>query len=100
MTTECPPTNDRKEQVPCRHCGRMRTGNRPRGLCWTCYYTPSVRDLYPADARFAGQAGRATDNRPAAACQYAPGSDAKIAVMGRRADSRLDLHHPDDRNLF
>ena len=44
--------NDRKQRVNCQHCGKVRTGNRPRGLCWTCYYTPTVRDLYPADPRY------------------------------------------------
>lgn len=32
---------------PCAHC-RRRPGDRPRGLCSTCYYTPAVRALYPA----------------------------------------------------
>lgn len=33
----------------CRHC-RTRKVNRSRGLCWTCYYTPGVCDLYPSSA--------------------------------------------------
>ena len=37
----------------CRHCADpKRKVNRPRGLCWYCYYTPGVRKLYPADAKF------------------------------------------------
>jgi hypothetical protein len=35
----------------CRHCGRARV-NRPRGLCWTCYHLPGVRDLYPSTSKF------------------------------------------------
>lgn len=31
----------------CRHCGRKYV-NRPRGLCWECYRTPSVLELYPS----------------------------------------------------
>ena len=30
----------------CRHCNKNKV-NRPRGLCWDCYYMPGVRDLYP-----------------------------------------------------
>ena len=30
--------------VKCRHCGKSKV-NRPRGLCWTCYYTPGLRML-------------------------------------------------------
>ena len=29
----------------CRHCTKSKV-NRPRGLCWSCYYTPGVKDLY------------------------------------------------------
>jgi hypothetical protein len=31
---------------PCRHCCQYPIG-RPRGLCWKCFYTPGVRELYP-----------------------------------------------------
>ena len=27
----------------CRHCTQSKV-NRPRGLCWSCYYTPGVRE--------------------------------------------------------
>ena len=29
----------------CKHCGKGKV-NRPRGLCWVCYYTPGVRYRY------------------------------------------------------
>ncbi len=29
----------------CRHCTKGRV-NRPAGLCWSCYYTPGVREMY------------------------------------------------------
>ena len=29
----------------CRHCSERKV-TRPRGLCWKCYYTPGVRELY------------------------------------------------------
>jgi len=28
----------------CRHCQKSKV-NRPRGLCWSCYYRPGVREL-------------------------------------------------------
>lgn len=31
----------------CLHCGK-RPVSKPRGLCWTCYYGPGVRDQYAA----------------------------------------------------
>lgn len=33
----------------CRHCN-ARHINRPLGLCWTCYYMPAVRQLYPSES--------------------------------------------------
>jgi hypothetical protein len=36
----------------CRHCGRVRA-SRPRGLCWSCYYTQGVRELFPSTSKFA-----------------------------------------------
>jgi hypothetical protein len=35
----------------CRHCGR-KPRNRPRGLCWHCYYTPSISARYPTTSRY------------------------------------------------
>ncbi len=42
----------------CRHC-RKSSVSRPRGLCWGCYYTPGVRDLYPITSKFARRANAA-----------------------------------------
>ncbi len=41
----------------CRHCGKRRV-NRPRGLCWQCYYAPGVKDLYPSTSKFASKSAR------------------------------------------
>ena len=84
--------------VGCRHC---RTGsvNRPRGLCWSCYYTPSVRRQYPSTSKFARQGygnfcGRgAPPHAPTAAL---PGSPEKLAVLSERASRRQELWHPLD----
>lgn len=41
--------------MTCLHCSRRKV-NRPRGLCWKCYYCPGVREMYgPRGA--AGRAG-------------------------------------------
>lgn len=41
-----------KRAAVCVHC-RKGTVNRPRGLCWTCYYAPGVRDLHPSTSKHA-----------------------------------------------
>jgi hypothetical protein len=82
----------------CRHCNRVRS-NRPRGLCWSCYYTPGVRDQYPSTSKFArrgvsdfnGQAALAA--RPTTAL---PGSPEKVAILEERARLGLALWHPLD----
>ena len=38
--------------MKCRHCHRVES-NRPRGLCWSCYYTPGVRGQYPSTSKYA-----------------------------------------------
>src|SRR5262245_284257 len=85
----------------CRHCKRVRS-NRPRGLCWSCYYTPGVRELYPSTSKFARRGvddfnGRAA--LPAAPTQAPPGSPEKVAVLEERARLRQSLWHPDDASM-
>jgi hypothetical protein len=82
----------------CRHCQKVRA-NRPRGLCWSCYYKPGVREEYPSTSKFArrgvgdfnGAARRA--KRPTVA---PPGTPEKVAVLAERARLGLDLWHPRD----
>ena len=82
----------------CRHCNKVRS-NRPRGLCWSCYYKPGVREQYPSTSKFArrgvcdfnGQTGRAA--QPTAA---PPGSPEKVEVLAERAPLGLSLWHPHD----
>lgn len=78
----------------CRHCRRFRT-HRPRGLCYKCFYTPAVRDLYPPVVAGVPPAGR---NRrpPAAPCPHPPGSPEKVAVMAARLAAGEHIHHPLD----
>lgn len=41
--------------ILCRHCAERRV-NRPRGLCWVCFYTPGVRERYPVGSKYAPKA--------------------------------------------
>ena len=82
----------------CRNCSKSRV-NRPRGLCWTCYYTPGVKEFYPSTSKFARRGvddfnGRAA--RPVQATDATPGSEAKITVLMERAAQRQSLWHPAD----
>jgi hypothetical protein len=85
----------------CRHCGHARV-NRPRGLCWSCYYKPGLRDLYPSTSKFAHRGladfnGKAT--MPPQPTRALPGSPEKVAVLEQRARKRQSLWHPLDASL-
>src|SRR5215218_10228101 len=82
----------------CRHCQKTKS-NRPRGLCWSCYYTPGVRDLYPSTSKFAHRGvgdfnGRAV--LPPAPTVAPPGSPEKVAILEERASRKQALWHPAD----
>lgn len=83
----------------CRHCCRNRA-NRPRGLCWPCYYRPGVREHYPptGDPKWTRRGiGLLLGIRPLPEPTYAaPGSDEKMAVLAGRAGRGEQLFHPDD----
>lgn len=85
----------------CRYCRRKRA-NRPRGLCWTCYYTPGLRDLFPSTSKFAR---RGVGNfygqppLPDEPTDALPGSEEKIRVLMERAAKGQALFHPDDATL-
>lgn len=84
----------------CKHCRRWRIINRPRGLCWDCYYTPGVKDQHPPVSKCGrkGVGGGVYGGYalPAEPTTAEPGSPEKIEVMGERAAARTQLHHPDD----
>lgn len=88
--------NDRKQHVQCKHCGKLRTGNRPRGLCWTCYYTPSVRDAYPPDSSRLPVENRCAGD-PEETHPYPPGSPEKIAYLAGLVLHKRSMFHPNDR---
>lgn len=81
----------------CAHCGRAKV-NRPRGLCWTCYYTPGVRGQYPSASKYARRGvGNHTGGRALPAPTAArPGTPEKEAVLTARAAAGVQLFHPDD----
>jgi hypothetical protein len=84
----------------CRHCQRVKS-NRPRGLCWSCYYTPGVREKFPSTSKFARRGvsdfnGRARLPEPTAAL---PGTEAKVRVLEERARQGQALWHPLDAKL-
>jgi hypothetical protein len=82
----------------CRHCQRVQV-TRPRGMCWTCYYTPGLRERYPSTSKFARHGisdflgpGR----RPTTPTRARPGSSEKVAILEQRARLRQELWHPSD----
>lgn len=82
----------------CRHCHKGPV-NRPRGLCWSCYYRPGVRDCYPSTSKYARR-GVGNFNGPtplpSGPTSAAPGSEDKVAVLAERARMRQSLWHPLD----
>jgi hypothetical protein len=81
----------------CRHCNKVKS-NRPRGLCWSCYYTPGVREKFPSTSKFARRGvsdfcGKAHLPEPTDAV---PGSAEKVAILEERARLGLSLWHPKD----
>jgi hypothetical protein len=82
----------------CRHCQRVPS-NRPRGLCWSCYYTPGIRDLYPSTSKFARRGINDFNGGavlPGAPTTALPGTPEKVEVLIQRARLRQSLWHPAD----
>ena len=80
----------------CKHCGRDKV-NRPRGLCWTCYYEPGVKDLYPGTSKFAYRGvGHQTAPIPPQPTPAKGGTAEKVAVMAERVKAGFGLWHPAD----
>jgi hypothetical protein len=82
----------------CRHCGKAKC-NRPRGLCWSCYYAPGVRDHYPSTSKFARRGVGCANNwplDPPEPTTALPGTPEKVAVLEERARRQQSLWHPQD----
>lgn len=87
-------------RVMCRHC-QARFASCPKGLCWSCYYTPEIHAMHPSTSKFANRGvGNGYADRPASApCPYPPRSPEKIAVMAERAARMEALFHEGDGQL-
>ena len=83
----------------CRHCRRAPV-SRSRGLCWTCFYLPGVRELYP-DRRPVSRLPDANGRYalPPEPTNARPGTPEKVEVLCRRARLRCSLWHPYDATL-
>lgn len=83
--------------LPCRHCGLGKV-NRPRGLCWSCYYHPNVRNLYPSESKFQSKGGDhyGGHDLPADATSEAAGTEEKILALIARRAAGTSLWHPED----
>ena len=84
--------------MSCRNCGHGNV-NRPRGLCWSCYYRAGVRDLYPS-THPKGMRGLALGNRSSRPLprptDARPGTPEKLAELAARAERGELLFHPAD----
>ena len=82
----------------CRNCQKSKV-NRPRGLCWSCYYKPGIRQQYPSTSKFARRgAGNfcCAATAPTCSTRAVPGSTEKIAILAERAHNQQTLwHHAD-----
>lgn len=86
----------------CRHCEKCGV-NRPRGLCWSCYYKPEIKALYGAGSLSAKAAmyarigvGLSYEGEPTEPTDALPGTEEKIVILASRAEKGLGLHHPKD----
>ena len=81
----------------CKHCRKSKV-NRPRGLCWGCYYTPGVKDMHPSTSKYARR-GEGNFAGPAQECEPTtapPGTPEKLEVLALRAKLKQALWHPLD----
>lgn len=90
--------------VLCIHCGVRKALPGKRGLCYSHYYKPSIRAMYPmADSPYNRRGfGLGGHDRPLAAePTTAPaGSPEKLAVLEHRAENGLELWHPLDAQRY
>ena len=72
---------------------------RPRGLCWTCYYTPGVKEIFPVDPKHARRRLGNFNGYPKLSdipTTATPGTPEKLVVMEVRAKAGLAIFHPRD----
>lgn len=82
----------------CAHCKKSKV-NRPRGLCWHCYYTPGVRLLYPSTSKYAKRSpvpSVSASPLPKRPTRLPKGHPRRIVVMAARAMRGEATYHPQD----
>jgi hypothetical protein len=82
----------------CQHCDRNPV-TRSRGLCWSCFYSPGVRERYPPTLHTRHGLGRARKRLPCEPTDALPGSPEKIRVLMERAARGQELFHEEDAEL-
>lgn len=86
-----------RKRIWCRHCHANKI-NRPRGLCWTCYYRREVHDQYGPVDKY-GAIGIRDQYGPAplpVPTNTLPGTPERQAVYQARADRKESIFHPND----
>jgi hypothetical protein len=86
-----------RSALVCRNC-HAHKANRPRGLCWTCYYTPGVRESQPTRSKYAPGGGDFSGDAPPPATRtpWEPGSRFKVAALALRAALKQSLWNARD----
>lgn len=86
-------------EVPtCKHCGKKGV-NRPRGLCWSCYYTPGVLEQYPSTSKHAYRSpvpAHSDGPLPAEIMPAGISFEDRLKVLEGRAARGESLFHPAD----
>ncbi len=91
--------------MKCRHCKRRKASPGRRGLCYSHYFNPAIRQLYPSTHPKAGAASRGVDGDgmglrlPAKPTHTEPGTEERIRVLAARESAKVALFHPDDTSL-
>lgn len=91
----------RRRPVPagrplCRSCS-LAAVNRPRGLCWSCYYAPGLRESFGPMSRCGRRGiGHGSTGLPDAPTTAAPGTPEKLAVLEARVKAGNGVWHPAD----
>lgn len=94
MPTQDSTTSLSEPRKPCKHCQKVPS-NRPRGLCWSCYYRPGVREQYAIAANSVKKSATCLSGEQAAPTRIRPGPD-KVAVMVFRASLGMPIFCDDD----
>lgn len=79
----------------CRHCAKANV-SRPRGLCWSCYYTPGVKEQYPSTSKYARRGVGVSGHTLPTPTDTLPGTAERLAVLQQRAARGERLWHPND----